>query len=261
MIIIKIGGSAITQKDAQNPTMDEDNLRRIAHELSSYNDDMIIVHGAGSYGHIYAKKYAIGDVITTPQEHLKKIEGICKIQNSMIDLNYHVCSALQATGIPAISMKPSSIMTTNNKRIDTCDTTLIYEYLENGFVPVVYGDAVIDHDDNIKFAIISGDQLVTYLASKLNADRVILATDVDGIYTDNPKSNPNAKLLDVVTHDTKIITSANNQADVTGGMQGKINELLALADLGITSQIINAEVEGNIQAAISGSKVRSTIIK
>ena len=49
MIILKIGGSAITKKDAQEPTIDEVNLDRIAQEVSAYNDDMVIVHGAGSY--------------------------------------------------------------------------------------------------------------------------------------------------------------------------------------------------------------------
>ena len=76
-------------------------------------------------------------------------------------------------------------------------------------------------DEDIKFAIISGDQIITYLAYDLKADRVILASDVDGIYTDNPKTNPEAKLIDEVTQDTQLNTTSNeNMADVTGGMNG-----------------------------------------
>lgn len=262
MIIIKIGGSALTVKDADKPTLDEDNLERIAGELSAYNDDMITVHGAGSYGHIYAKKYGIGDVISNVNDHLYKLEGVCRTQASVQLLNYMVCEKLQEKGIPAIGMKPSAYMTTNNKRIDMCDTGLIRKYLDNGFVPVLYGDAVLDNNDYMKYAIISGDQIITYLAEDLNADRVILSSDVDGIYTDNPKTNPDAELLEVVTRDTDLKTTENeNQADVTGGMYGKIRELLDLADHGIESLIINADKPGNIRLAVSGQKVKGTLIK
>ena len=262
MIIIKIGGSALTVKDADKPTLDEDNLERIAGELSAYNDDMIIVHGAGSYGHIYAKKYGIGDVISNVNDHLYKLEGVCRTQASVQLLNYMVCEKLQEKGIPAIGMTPSAYMTTNNKRIDMCDTGLIRKYLDNGFVPVLYGDAVLDNNDYMKYAIISGDQIITYLAEDLNADRVILSSDVDGIYTDNPKTNPDAELLEVVTRDTDLKTTENeNQADVTGGMYGKIRELLDLADHGIESLIINADKPGNIRLAVSGQKVKGTLIK
>ncbi|MGN1322284.1 MAG: isopentenyl phosphate kinase, partial [Methanosphaera sp.] len=251
-----------TVKDADKPTLDEENLERIAGELSAYNDDMIIVHGAGSYGHIYAKKYGIGDVISNVNDHLYKLEGVCRTQASVQLLNYMVCEKLQEKGIPAIGMKPSAYMTTNNKRIDMCDTGLIRKYLDNGFVPVLYGDAVLDNNDYMKYAIISGDQIITYLAEDLNADRVILSSDVDGIYTDNPKTNPDAELLEVVTRDTDLKTTENeNQADVTGGMYGKIRELLDLADHGIESLIINADKPGNIRLAVSGQKVKGTLIK
>ena len=71
MIILKIGGSALTIKDAKTPTLDEKNLERIAQEASYYNDDMIIVHGAGSFGHIYAQQYKIGDKPKTPKDDFK----------------------------------------------------------------------------------------------------------------------------------------------------------------------------------------------
>lgn len=262
MIILKLGGSALTIKDADKPTIDEVNLDRIAEEVSCYNEDMVIVHGAGSYGHIHAKKYAIGDKITNKDENLFKIEGLSLTQASVQLLNYIVVKKLQEKGIPAIGVKPSSFIMTDNKRIAVCDTTIVQRYVDEGFVPVLYGDAVLDLDDEIKFAIISGDQIITYFARHLKADKVIISSDVDGIFTDNPKTNPDAKLIDIVTKDTKLsLTENENQADVTGGMAGKISELLELADYGIESLIINAEKEGNLQAAVSGEKVRGTLIK
>ena len=262
MMIVKLGGSALTIKDAKEATVDEENLDRIAEEVSNYNDDMVIVHGAGSFGHILAKKYAIGNKITNAQDNLFKIEGLSLTQSSMQLLNYRVVSKLQEKGIPAIGIKPSTFIVTENQRITLCDTSVVKRYVDEGFVPVLYGDAVLDKNEDIKFAIISGDQLITYFAKALKADKVILSSDVDGIFTDNPKTNPDAKLLDVVTKDTQLtLTENKNQVDVTGGMAGKIRELLDLADEGIESIIINAEKEGNLELAVSGKEVKGTIIR
>lgn len=262
MMIVKLGGSALTVKDAKEATVDEANLERISKEVSNYNDDMVIVHGAGSFGHILAKKYAIGDRITNAPENLFRMEGLSLIQASMQLLNYHIVKKLQENGVPAIGIKPSTFILTENKRIKICDIAIVKRYVDEGFVPVLYGDAVLDLNDDIKFAIISGDQLITYFAKELHADKVILSSDVDGIYTDNPKTNPEAELIEVVTRDTKLtLTENTNQADVTGGMAGKIRELLELADDGIESMIINAEKEGNLESAVSGKHVKGTLIK
>ncbi len=262
MMIVKLGGSALTIKDAQKPTVDEENLNRIAREVSNYNDDMIIVHGAGSFGHILAKEYQIGKEIEDADDNLFKIRGLSLIQSSMQSLNYKVVTKLQENNVPAIGIKPSSFIMTQNQRITICDVNIVKKYVDEGFVPVIYGDAVLDLNDKIKFGIISGDQLITYFAKQLHADKVILSSDVDGIYTDNPKTNPDAQLLDTVTRDTQLtLTENENQADVTGGMAGKIKELLELADEGIESMIINAEKEGNLERAVSGKKVKGTIIR
>ncbi|MBO7719886.1 MAG: isopentenyl phosphate kinase family protein [Methanosphaera sp.] len=262
MIILKLGGSALTIKDADKPTIDDVNLDRIATEVASYNQDMIIVHGAGSFGHIHAKEYAIGERILGDDDKSNKTMGMCLTQASVQLLNYKVISKLHEKGVPAVGIKPSAFIVNNDKRIDECDIKLIKKYLIDGFVPVLYGDAVLDKNDEIKYSILSGDQIITYLAKELKPERVILSSDVDGIYTDNPKTNPDAKLIDIVTKDTLLTTTGNdNQADVTGGMAGKISELLELAESGIQSQIINAEKEGNIRLAVSGKKVKGTIIK
>ena len=44
---------------------------------------------------------------------------------------------------------------------------LISKFLDLGFVPVLYGDVVLDMDDKIKMAVLSGDQIVKYMAENL----------------------------------------------------------------------------------------------
>ncbi len=142
------------------------------------------------------------------------------------------------------------------------DLDIIKKYLENGFIPVIYGDVVSDLEETIKMAVVSGDQIINYLAKNLKTERIILGTDVDGVYNKNPKKYSNAKLISELSSlkDLESLDSTTN-IDVTGGMIGKIKELLELAEIGIKSEIINAEHKNIVQNALAGEKVLGTIIK
>ena len=64
---------------------------------------------------------------------------------------------------------------------------------------------------------------------------------------------------DIIQSTQKHLEGTTN-IDVTGGMVGKIKELLYLADLGIESKIINAEIENNIFKALNNDQVKGTVI-
>ncbi len=263
MIILKLGGSVITRKDSLTPALDSSNLTRIAREISdsSYHK-LIVVHGAGSFGHPYAKEYGIGSKIDSVEEFTRKKQGFSKTQNSVKNLNGLVCKHLLEQEIPAVSIQPSSFVQTSNKRIIKADLDLISKYLDMGFVPVLYGDVVLDMDDNIKIAVLSGDQIIKYLAENLKPEKVILGSDVDGIYNKDPKKYPDATHLKVVTSHKDLESADNTQTiDVTGGMGGKLSELLELANIGIESEIINASHDNNIKKAINGEKGIGTLIR
>lgn len=262
MIILKIGGSNLTIKDSKESEVNTTGLLRIAREIkrslnNSYKD-LIIVHGAGSFGHPPAKKYKIGEKFDTSVYPQKRI-GFCKTQNSVKKLNMHVCDAFIKEGLPLVAIPASSLMTSTNKRINNTNLDIFKKYLNKGFIPVIYGDVVLD--DNLEICVISGDQLIQYLALNLNPDKVILATDVDGVYNKNPKTHDDALFFERFTSlkDLDILEGTTN-VDVTGGMVGKIKELLYLADLGIESKIINAEIEDNIFKALEDMEVKGTVI-
>ena len=171
----------------------------------------------------------------------------------------YICEAFINEGLPAIAVPASGFITATNKRITDGNLDLFETYLEKGFVPVIYGDVVLDNE--LEFCVISGDQLIQYLAKNLNPEQVILGTDVDGVYNKNPKTHDDALFFDKFTslEDLDTLEGTTN-VDVTGGMVGKIKELLYLADLGIESKIINAEVEGNIFKVLEKKEVKGTVI-
>lgn len=262
MIILKIGGSILTNKDSAESEIDSVSLKRIAREIKSSLDvsekQLIVVHGAGSFGHPPAKEYKIGEVFDKNEYPQKRI-GFCKTQNAVKKLNMLVCEAFIDEGLPVVAIPASSFMTASNKRITDGNLESFKKYLKKGFIPVIYGDVVLDNE--LEICVISGDQLIQYLAVNLNPDKVILGTDVDGVYNKNPKTHDDAIFFDKFSslEDLDTLEGTTN-VDVTGGMVGKIKELLYLADLGIESKIINAEVKDNIFKVLEDKKVKGTVI-
>ena len=262
MIILKIGGSILTNKDSKTSEVDAVSLKRIASEikrsLDNSDKELVIVHGAGSFGHPPEKKHRIGEEFEESEYPQKRL-GFCEIQNEVKKLNMFICEALIEEGIPAIAVPASGFITATDKRITNGNLDLFKRYLSKGFVPVIYGDVVLD--DDLEFCVISGDQLIQYLAKNLNPSQVILGTDVDGVYNKNPKTHDDAIFFDKFTSLKDLDTlEGTTNVDVTGGMVGKIKELLYLADLGIESKIINAEVEDNIFKVLEDKEVKGTVI-
>ena len=262
MIILKIGGSILTNKDSPESEVDEVSLKRIACEikrsLDNSDKELIIVHGAGSFGHPPAKKYRIGEDFEADEFPQKRV-GFCEIQNAVKKLNMLICEAFIDEGLPVIAVPASSFMTASSKRITHGNLDLFKRYLSKGFIPVIYGDVVLD--DDVEFCVISGDQLIQYLAINLNPDKVVLGTDVDGVYNKNPKTHDDAIFYEKFTSMEDLDTfEGTTNVDVTGGMVGKIKELLYLADLGIESKIINAETEENIYKVLENETVKGTVI-
>ncbi|MBI5681241.1 MAG: isopentenyl phosphate kinase family protein [Methanobacterium sp.] len=262
MIILKLGGSIITKKEAKEPTIDYENLNRIAREIASSSiDKLIIVHGAGSFGHIYAKEYEIGAEIQDEEDFKQKKMGFSITQSWVKKLNTIVCDSLRENGVLTVSIQPSSFIITKNKRIHHCNLDLINKYLDMGFVPVIYGDVVPDLDESIKICVLSGDQIIKYLGENLKPERVILGSDVDGIYNKNPKKHEDAKLMKIVTSCDDLATEGSLNVDVTGGMKGKLMELIELAEIGVESEILNAGRNGLIKKALNHEKGIGTIVK
>jgi isopentenyl phosphate kinase len=116
---------------------------------------------------------------------------------------------------------------------------------------VIHGDVVMDLSRGA--CIVSGDQLVRYLAAALLISRVGLATDVPGVL-DGGRVVPEITRQTIAT----LHIGDSLHTDVTGGMRGKIDELLALADAGTESEIFHVSRVRDFLcgAATGGTRVR-----
>jgi isopentenyl phosphate kinase len=127
----------------------------------------------------------------------------------------------------------------------------------------MYGDAVLDSE--IGFTILSGDQLVSYIATKFNAKQIIMGVDVDGLYNSDPKVEKNAKPYGRLTlEELKNLQNKLDKPmaqDVTGGMFGKIAEIIPAIEKGIPVTIVNATKPNYVYRALKGEKVEGTLIE
>jgi isopentenyl phosphate kinase len=153
-------------------------------------------------------------------------------------------------------------MITENGRIKMFEDAILKMLLKMSFMPVLYGDTTLD--EKLGFTILSGDQIASHLARKFNADKIVIGVDVDGLYDADPKVAKNAR---VYTHlnlnQLKMMKIMNKvgAADVTGGMLGKITELVPAIEQGVPVTIVNAAKPNHIYNALIGEKVEGTIIK
>jgi len=257
--ILKIGGSVITDKGKELEVQLQA-INRLAEEIQEANiQNLIIVHGGGSFGHPLAQRYAIKEGF---REKTQKI-GFSETHHIMTVLNGLFMDALVWRNIPAVSIAPSSCIITKNGRIQSFEDVPLKMLLKMRFLPVLYGDAVLD--TKLGFTIISGDQLVSVLATRFNVERIIIGVDVDGLHDDDPKVKKTAKMFKHLTLEEleKVRTrlGKSTACDVTGGMFGKIAELLPAIEQGITVTIVNATKPNYIYKALKGEKVKSTLIE
>lgn len=235
-------------------------IKRLALEIKDAGVvPLIIVHGGGGFGHWWAAKYQLKDGYEYPSQ----IMGFSKTHQAMTSLNKLFVDSLINYEIPAVGVQPSSCMITKSGRINIIEERPLKRLVKLGFVPVLYGNAVTDLETG--FSILSGDQLVSSLAIRLNVDHILMGIDVDGLYTADPKIDPSAHLIQHITlGELKKLQHRIEGAkvtDVTGGMRGKITEIILAIEQGIRVLFVNATKPGNIYKALKGEEVVGTIIE
>ena len=255
MIIVKLGGSVITNK-AKESSFKQKVMNNLSKEIKKANKEIILVHGAGSFGHILAKQYNLNE------GHLREdqLKGFSLTHAMVQKLNSLVLKSLHDSNIPAVSVPPHSILRLNNHKLAQMDYNIFEEYLDKHFTPVTFGDVVLDK--KLGFSICSGDLLVMALAEHFKPEKVIFAIDEDGLYNANPKTDKNAKFINSMTINEleNLTTTADNHADVTKGMEGKIDTIKNIAKQGIDTVLLNGNKHDRLYKMLAGEDTKCTIV-
>ena len=174
MILIKLGGSVITNKEkplsVRSKTIDN-----ITKNLKKIKETIVVVHGGGSYGHYWSVKY---DMHT--KEKRNDLKGVAIVKNSMIELNKIILDSLLKNKLNPYCSPPSNFML-GNKPISK-NIKEIEKIAKSGLIQVTYGDALWYGEQ--KTYILSGDKIMSHLAKILKQRLCIFALNEVGLYYD-----------------------------------------------------------------------------
>ncbi|RLM44665.1 acetylglutamate kinase [Haloarcula sp. Atlit-47R] len=218
-VVLKLGGSVITQKD-EPETVDRAALSDAVSAIaeSAVGDDIVVVHGGGSFGHHHAAEYGVS---TTEGTH--DGDGVRAIHGAMCRLNAAVVEALTDAGVPAVPVHPFSAAARDADGGLSLPTAQVTTLLGEGFVPVLHGDLVAHAGAGA--TVLSGDELVVELAPAVNADRVGVCSTVSGVLDDDGTVIDRIETFEAVAS----ALGESEATDVSGGMAGKVHALLALS--------------------------------
>jgi isopentenyl phosphate kinase len=249
VILIKVGGSSITDK-AKRETLNPDALKWLSETLAAamesssaptgqqdcrrHKKSFVIVHGAGSFGHHTAKEFGLSGQSLPPSNdyaggnQTMLMEGLAKTRLSVQSLNQEVISSLIQHGIPAVGISPCfgipGLQAHGGDHLRDL-VTIVNDCIQAGLVPVLHGDACLY--GSFGAGILGGDTIMEALGTSGIAQEAIFVTDVDGVFTADPRVDPQAQLLQTIDIDAetgKVLTSLEASAsshshDVTGGLE------------------------------------------
>ena len=256
LIFLKLGGSLITIKD-QPHTPRQDVLERLAQEIAQARADnpkikLLLGHGSGSYGHVAAEEHHTRLGVKTSEDWY----GFVEVWHQAAALNRLVMQALSQANVAALAFPPSAMVYTKGRQIADWSLEPIFSALENGVIPVVYGDVVFDQ--KLGGTILSTEELFAHLAANLEPSHLLLACNEPGVWQDYPS---NTSLLKEITPTTfpqiEPGLKGSSAPDVTGGMADKVRQMLWIIEhsRGTRACIFSGEQPGNVRRALNGEAI------
>jgi len=248
LILIKLGGSVLTDK-AVPFSFDEKVTKRLSIEMKNFSDQIIVVHGGGSFGHPGAERYGLNT--DKPREVPK---ATAEVRNDMRRMNQKIIDILIDEGIDAVSMPGGLVTRYSDGELISLDQKVFTDHLALGTTPVTFGDVALDEKRGV--TICSGDDIMYGLAQL--ADMAVFVTNVDGIFK-------NGSLVEVFTEDMLPLTvndihSKKETIDVTGSMERKIELMLDMSEH-CETYVVNGLKPGRLRSLIENKDTLCTRVE
>jgi len=252
MLLYKALKTQTTEDIKAALALEDSIIEKIASEIGTLYEagmkNMIILTGVGSPGHFTVLRYGLHKGFSGDRnQHM----GLLDAQIAVNRLRQSLLEAFFKNNVPVVQVYASSIYESDKMRIVRGDTTNMERFLNIGVVPVISGDMV--PDKTMGYSVLSGDQILLDLAKKFQPKKIILGSDVDGLFDSDPKVNPNAQLIPEVTED-KIggLIQQLEGGDASGQMKGKLIEIKNLLELGFRDIILlNINKPGVLEKAVN----------
>ncbi|GBR72565.1 glutamate 5-kinase [Candidatus Termititenax aidoneus] len=227
-LVIKIGSNVLT--DARG-RLDRRSFRRIAGQIKKLRKQgkqiIMVSSGAIVCGSEKLK-------LNLAQKTIPQKQAAAAVGQTLL-MNYY---AKFLRPLPAGQVLMTTFAVSNKERSQNLRNT-IEQLLRMRVVPIINeNDSVVVEE--IKFS--DNDMLSARVAALLKADKLLILTDIDGLYDSDPRANPQARLLRVVDKITPEISKMAGGAGThkgTGGMFSKVQAARLAVKNGIETYVLN----------------------
>lgn len=248
-IVIKIGSSSLMHEKTGRLNLSKiEKLVRILVDLKNSGKDIVLV----SSGAIAVGRTTIG--LEERPGDLSVKQACAAIGQAKLMMVYQKIFAEYSTVAAQVLMTKNTVINPISRQ--NVENTF-NELLNLSVIPIVNeNDSISTYEIEKLQSFEDNDRLSAIVTSLIEADLLILLSDIDGLYTDDPNKNSNAKFIDTVSKIDADLTSmgkATSGSNVgTGGMAAKLVAARIATESGADMVITNGNNLDNINSIISG---------
>jgi len=250
-IVIKIGSSSLTHTHTGDLNlMKIEKLIRVISDLKGQGKEVVLV----SSGAIAAGRQALGR--HTKPVTISEKQAFAAVGQARLMMVYQKLFA-EYNQIAAQVLLTKNTMVSENSRFNAQNT--FDELLKLGTIPVVNeNDTVSTSEIPLVDNFGDNDRLSAVVAALIGADLLILLSDIDGLYSDDPRQNKDARFISLVREITPELMNmgkSSSGSDVgTGGMSAKLAAARIATDSGCDMVIANGDHVEIISQILDGQE-------
>lgn len=254
-IVVKIGTSNVNHEETGDINLLKlDKFAQVLTDIRNRNKDVLVV----SSGAIGAGRTALG--ISERPKELPIKQACAAVGQARLMMIYQKLFSEYNQTIAQLMVTKHTL--TNRISRQNAQNTL-RELLQMGVIPIINENDPVSTDQIQNEVFGDNDTLSAIVAELVGADLLILLTDIDGLYTDNPRTNPDARFIDCVSQIDEDMTKFAKDATSdcgTGGMITKLEAARIATKAGIDMVICNGSDVVNISRVLDGKPI-GTVFK
>jgi len=246
-IVVKVGSSTITHEATGNINFAKlEKLVRILTDLHNQGKEVVLV----TSGAVAVGRKSIG--MQERPKTLSEKQACAAIGQASLMTVYQKLFSEYHQPCAQILMTKFTILN-DITRQNACNT--FEQLLKMGVIPIVNENDTVSTDEMENLGIGENDTLAALVTAMIHGDLVILLSDIDGLYSDDPKKNPDAVFfhqIDDVNDSILGMAKGSSSSVGTGGMQTKVSAAKIAVDSGADMVIANGEDIENLRRVMEG---------
>ncbi|MBQ8214288.1 MAG: glutamate 5-kinase [Clostridia bacterium] len=245
-VVVKVGTSTLAHSTGRLNIRRVESLCRVLSDLKNSGNEVILV-SSGAIGMGVGKLLLKERPRDIPTKQAAAAVGQCELMytyDKLFSEYHHTVAQILLTGSDF----------RHDDRYHNFQNTM-RRLLELDALPIINENDTIATDE-IKVG--DNDTLSAMVAVSIGADRLILMSDIDGLYTADPHKDPNAKLIpevNAITPEIEVLAGGEGSSLGTGGMRTKLHAAKLCMDAGCEMVIMNGETPTLLYDLFDGKPV------